>query len=261
MKKVLALLLATTVLLGLLCACDTEKKTFYPEENETNETVETKAEKDEETKDEEVKDEETKGEETKDKETKEAAAGTVLDAPEASFDESIQDLYLYFTMPGENEGEVDSMEFTLDQVDDDTYLFYITDGPLKLNEIVFEVSESNGIAMYAKDVFATEFVKDTQSSQAELQTQLDEFMELVSFFLMAHADFEGCQYRKSDAFNMALTGEVYVYDLLQNGEVDGQIAVDKETGLLVSMTDTDGKNIFTVQEIKIGKVEIPDFKA
>lgn len=231
MKKVVVLLLAICMMSTILTGCG----------GENNATVQTDKTQSEQQADQEV------------------AVGTVLSAPEVQFDTNTKELYVYFTCPGDEVGETASMEIAVDQVTEDTYLLYTTDGLIKTHQLIYEVTDA-GVTKYYKDTFMDTFEKETESSPQQVEKEKDEILSLLSNFMMQNSDYEGYKYRKSDATVVALTGDVYVYDVLENNECVGQICIDKNTGLLVSLKDAQGNSSYTVQKFQTSNVEIPAYK-
>lgn len=190
----------------------------------------------------------------------EVAVGTILDAPEVQFDNSIEEIYLYVTFPGDTAEETGSMELALNQITPDTYLIYVTDGLLKTHELVYEVTDS-GVTKYWKDAFMDAFSPETEASQQQIEAEKNETLSLISYFTMGHEDYTGYKYRKSDDIVFALTGgDVYVYDVLENNECVGQMCIDKATGVMVKFEDAQGNTIYNVQKLQTSNVEIPEYK-
>lgn len=192
-------------------------------------------------------------------ENKEVAVGTILDAPEVLFDTDAEELYVYFTTPGATANETTSMEIAVDQVTADTYVLYMTDGLLKNHEVVYEVTDA-GVTKYYKDTFMDAFAQETEMNKQVMEEEKNKVLSLLSYFMMGHSDYTGCRYRKSDAKVATLTGEVYVYDVMENNERTGQICIDKDTGVMVSLKDAKGEALFTVHDFKVENVEIPAYK-
>lgn len=245
MKKVVALLLAICMLVTILTGCNAENNT-------TAETDKTQSEQQEPTSNEESKN--NVGEVNK-----EVATGTILNTPEVQFDTNTEELYVFFTYPGDKADETASMEIAVDQVTDDTYLIYTTDGLLKNHELIYEVTDAD-VTKYYKDTFMDKFEKETEATQQQVEKEKNEILSLLSYFMMQHSDYAGYKYRKSDKKVAELTGEVYVYDVLENNEYAGQVCIDKATGLMVSLKDEQGNPIYTVQKFQTSKVEIPQYK-
>ena len=243
MKKVVALLLAICMLVTILTGCNSENNT-------PAETDKTQSEQQEPTSNEESKN--NVGEVNK-----EVATGTILNTPEVQFDTNTEELYVFFTYPGDKANETASMEIAVDQVTDDTYLIYTTDGLLKNHELIYEVTDA-GVTKYYKDAFMDKFEKETEATQQQVEKEKNDMLSLFSYFMMQHSDYSGFQYRKSDKKVAELTGEVYVYDLMENNECVAQIGVDKATGLMVYYKDAAYE--YTVQEFKTTGVEIPQYK-
>ena len=247
MKKVVVLFLTVCMLVAALVGCSEKNST--EEKNMPLQTDKTQVEQQKPT------DEQKESEQ----ENKEVAVGTILDVPEVVFDTNTEELYVYVTYPGDTEGEVLSMELAVDQVTADTYLIYFTDGLLKNHELVYEVTDA-GVTKYYKDVFMSAFEQETEANQQQLEEEKNEMLSLLGYFMMQHSDYAGYQYRKSDAKVATLTGEVYVYDVLENNEYAGQICIDKATGLMVSLKDAQGNSLYTVQKFQTSNVEIPAYK-
>ena len=245
MKKVFVLLLMICMLAAIFTGCDTENNT-------STQTDKTHGEQQENTPNEESNDDAGKAD-------KEVAAGTILDAPEVLFDADAKEVYVYFTYAGDTADEIASMEIAVDQITEDAYLIYTTDGFLKNHELVYEVTDA-GVTKYYKDAFMDKFEKETEATQQQVEKEKNEILSLLSYFMMQHSDYSGFQYRKSDKKVAELTGEVYVYDVLENNEYVGQICIDKITGLMVSLKDEQGNPIYTVQKFQTSKVEIPQYK-
>lgn len=255
MKRIFAMLLTVCMLAAVLAGCGAKDST---KEDDTKPQKTTQAQTEAET--------ETKKpaptEETKNKGEqvhKEVAVGTILNAPEVSFDSSTEELYVYFACPGNASDRTTSMEIAVDQITEDTYLIYTTDGLLKNHELVYEVTDA-GITKYYKDIFMDAFLQETEATQQQLEKEKNDMLLMLSYFMMQHPDYTGFQYRKSDAKVASLTGEVYVYDVMENNECTGQICVDKATGLMVKLKDAQGASLFSVQDFKISNVEIPAYK-
>lgn len=247
MKKTMALLMAALMLVLMLAGCGSKPQEQTPAVQEP--AVE-------ETPVEQVPAEEKAPEEAAPVE--EAASGKLLDAPEVSFDTSLEQLYIYFTTPGEG-GEVESMEIALDQVTEDMYVLYVTNGLLKLNEMIYEVDDA-GITKYYKDALSESFMLETELSQAELENEHNTIMELLATFMMMDGDLEGVQFEKTGELVAELTGETLNYNMIQDGEMVGKISIDKATGLMVKMLDAEGNAIYTVMDIKTSDLGIPAYK-
>lgn len=190
---------------------------------------------------------------------KEVPAGTLLDAPEVAVDTDIDKLYIRFLTPGEEEDSVQEMEIAVDQVTEDTYVLYVTNGMLKLDEAIYEVSDS-GITKYYKNVFMVEFVQETEADQQTLQAEVDTLLGILSYFMLGSKEFAGVQYRKSDEYAFSLTGDTYVYDVIRDGVVESTIQIHQDTGLLVDVDDPEDNMVITIQEFKTRALDIPDYK-
>ena len=248
MKKITALLLAFVIALSLFVACgDTNTKTDEPDNPKATESQEVE---------ESIKKDENQ--------TKtEAPVGEILDAPEVTFDTSLNKIYIYCSFLGEAENEITSIELAelaFDQITEDTYLVYASsfDGILKSEEVVYEVTDAD-ITGYYKYAPSENFTKETKLSQDELKKEVDSCLEIISILRLDNYN-PNVKFRKSDAVVFATTGDVYVYDVIdKDGQATAQIAIDKTTGIIVSLKDLDGNGVLSVQDVKTD-FEFPAYK-
>ena len=70
--------------------------------------------------------------------------------------------------------------------------------------------------------------------------------------------YEEVKFRKSDAIAASITGDAYVYDLMDGDTAIGEIYVDKKTGIVVRIKDESGT--ITVTDFKLSGVELPSYK-
>ena len=264
MKKILALLLALLMLSCLFAGCS-EKDQDDDDEPKTSANAKVEEDKDEvedednEQSHEQKDTDDAEPEENNDQQNASAASGDILDAPEVTYNSTSNTMYIYYTYPGDTENGTASMELAVDQVTDDMYVLYMSDGLLKLHETLYEVSDA-GITKYYKDSLMANFAQETAMSQAELQAEHDSVLSLLGYFMMTSDDYAGFQYRKSDEKVATLTGDVYVYDILNSGEVTGQVWIDQSTGLMVCMKDEQGNNLLSVQNFSLTNSGIPAYK-
>jgi len=186
--------------------------------------------------------------------SKEVEIGTVLSAPEIGFGNGNGTLFVSFMTYDENGKVEESREITLMNMPDDTYVFYLTD-PLKVDELIFDVSDEK-IELYYKDVFATEYIKDTTSSQEELRKKLDESFDALG--VLGFGTYDDIKFTKNEDQESLFTGSAYSYTLQMEDETV-QILVDKETGVWVSVKHK-GKDLVSVMDIKTADVKLPDYQ-
>ncbi len=264
MKKFVTILLAIIIVSNLFVACgENNPKEPDPTSTITANTQET---------DEQLNEDEPKATPTPDTTTvtdnkdqdstqnSDVAVGEILDKPEVTFDSNTEKIYVYFiSYDTESNNEPTTLEIAFDQITDDTYVIYVTNGLLKLNELIYEVTDS-GITKYYKDAFSEKFTKEMTLSQDDLQKEVNSNHELFSLLTIYETFGESVKFRKSDAVVPFKSGDVYVYDLIEAGETTGQIAIDKKTGIMVSFKDDKGNSIFSVQDIKTSDFKIPEYK-
>ena len=147
MKKTFAFILAMLMLVGMLAGCGKDNQNSS-----------------------ESKSEETTNNGTQTNTQTQVVVGDILDAPEVRFDTSIEDLYIYFTYPSESGNGVLSMELAIDQVTADSYTIYVTNGLLKTDETIYEITDA-GITKYRRNVLTNNFEQDTVLTQAELKQE------------------------------------------------------------------------------------------
>lgn len=242
MKKVLALLMALMMILSL-AACgkkDSDKKESASGEPQAGTEVE----------------QETPGkEEEKPEELPQSTAqiGDKLTQPEALFSDDIEKLYLYFTAKDEN-GEIQNNEYTMYQVTEDYYVIYLTDGPLKLEEVIYEVHDEE-ILCYYKDVFASGYTQDTSVDQETLRQKVQDVFDVLA--MMGVGDVSGEYYKCADE-EYTLHGPAFAYDVPADGDTI-HILVNKATGIFTRITGA-GFDV-TVMDIMIGdEVTLPAYK-
>ena len=115
MKRIIASILTLLLLLSL-CACGGNKENNKTETNNLTSTTESKKQE-------------------------ESTAGETVTEPEKTFDtENTEKLYLRFTTTTDE--KTNEFEYAFDQITDDTYLLYVSNGMLKNNEIVYEVGDT-----------------------------------------------------------------------------------------------------------------------
>ncbi len=232
MKRIIAAIITLTLLFSL-CACGNSKKSGKTE------TVSSKSS------------------DSQSKSQKEVAVGETLSEPEKTFNpESTDELYLRFILT--SDGETKEFEYAVDQITDETYLLYVSNGMLKNNEIVYEVGDTE-IKKYEKSALQEKFSLATLSYD-EAENEIDTHMELVAMFINGFKDAEGVEYKKKEGFNMVGTGEAYAYDVYENGEKAAEIMINKDTGLLSKIKMEDGSMTCTLSEYKLSGFTIPEYK-
>ena len=132
---------------------------------------------------------------------------------------------------------------------------------LKTNEKVYELDGKGNVAKYEKNAFMESFRQDKTISTETLAQEKDDMLVLLQTLGFCFVDANsGVQFKKCENQKAVLTGDVYVYEMLQDGESLGEVWVDQETGVFVKWTDKNGEEAFSVQEIKTSDIDIPEYK-
>ncbi len=268
MKKLLALLLCVLLVVSMLAACGNKDENDDDDKSTKSTTSETKAD---ETKGTEPKGTEptpTQPQGTEPSQTQkpstgnkqEAAVGTILDTPEVTFDlDKNENVYVLFNTKDET-GKDTQMEIAVKEESNGTSLLYVTDGMLRGEEVLYEMTEAGDITKYARGIFDDNFSKVTATQDALEQ----ETMEILDLLLMMLAPVpsttSGVKFEKTDDIAFSLVGDVYTYNVLENGNVELKIHVHKETGIVTDMKDAQGNTIYSVMDLSLTEIPIPDYK-
>ena len=230
MKQIIASILALLLLLSL-CACG-DNKTNKTEINNQTSTTESKKQE-------------------------ESTAGETVSEPEKTFDtENTEKLYLRFTTTTDE--KTNEFEYAFDQITDDTYLLYVSNGMLKNNEIVYEVGDTE-IKKYEKSALQEKFSLATLSYD-EAKNEVDTHMKLVAMFLNGFEGAKGLEFKKQGDFNAPGTGEAWMYDVYEDGKKIAEVMINKETGLYSKIKMEDGSMTYTLSEYKLSGFTIPEYK-
>lgn len=261
MKKILALLLSLLMLVGMLAACGGNESGKQNEEAKQT-TTEAPTEPEEDPTEPEEKPTEPEEDPTEPVEdpTKPVITDELLDAPEVSFNEENEDLYVMFASPGESEDETQMTSIAIDQITEDDYILYFCNGALfQDEEMIFDVQGDN-ITMYAKTAFMDNYELVTSKTQEEMETAISDVMTIVTMFVYPEIYFDGAKYQKTDDIAFSLCGDVYTYNVIADGEVVYNIHIHQETGLMTYLADADGNMIFQVWEVSTTELPIPEYK-
>jgi len=249
MKKLLALLLAMVMLLGMLAGCSKKNETTDGT-SETEKTIVNQQNKNEES-----------GEPTEPKPEQlfGVTVGTELDAPEKVF--SAEDLKMFYvSLNRKVEGVMQTTEISMVEAEDGSVLIFAVNGPGSSKEAVYEITET-GVTKYLKSSGDKPYKLDEKTTAEEVAT---EAVTLTAYILLfteySELDaFKGIKYRKSsDVTINCPTGDVYVYDVLLDGKVAGQVCIDRQTGLLVKAKDLTAAQSVLVNSFRTTDVQIPE---
>lgn len=187
-----------------------------------------------------------------------AAVGDTLSKPEKTFDATKADK-LYLCCIVSTDDGTKQFEFALDQVSDEMYLLYVSNGLLKNDELVYEVGDKE-IKKYEKSIFQNDFSLVSSSSYNELRKEVDTFLQLVYLFTNGLGNTENIEYKKLQDFDNPGTGIAWAYDAYENGEKIAEIKVDQKTGLFVKIKTENGDTNVSLQEYKLSGDIIPAYK-
>ena len=229
MKRIIASILTLLLLLSL-CACGGNKENNKTETNNQTSTTESKKQE-------------------------ESTVGETVSEPEKTF-ENTEKLYLRFTTTTDE--KTNEFEYAFDQITDDTYLLYVSNGMLKNNEIVYEVGDTE-IKKYEKSALQENFSLATLSYD-EAKNEVDTHMKLVAMFLNGFEGAKGLEYKKQGDFNAPGTGEAWMYDVYEDGKKIAEVMINKETGLYSKIKLEDGSVTYTLSEYKLSGFTIPEYK-
>lgn len=235
MKKISSVLLILALLLGL-CACGTKSVTEKKTASEAGESDKKSEEK-----------------------VEEAEVGTILNTMEVT--PALEKFYVCFTFADEqSENGISSMEIAMDDTEEPG-IIYVTDGTLKLNEMVYEMDADGNITKYVKDVFMTEFVKDESLSQESLQNEKEKILDMLGLLGFGYGEDSSVKYKKCESVDYSfLPGPAYAYEVISDSSDVSTIWLDRETGIVVNLCDADGNSILSVSDIKTENIGIPTYK-
>lgn len=236
MKK-LPIILASLVVVATLCSCGEGAQQSAPQTNDASQShVETTVQN--------------------------AKVGDILDKPEKVFEGD--QFYCYFQYPdSSNETGIGTAEVTLkDDANTNSGILYISDGPLKLHEEVLVNNSDGSITRYYKDTFMEKLVKDTESTEAQLNERKEKAISclILTGYSLTESLGDLVKYKKCEDKDLPLTGDAYVYDVIENGKTVGTIMINKETGLFAKWMDENGKEVMSAQKISVTDVEIPEYE-
>lgn len=250
MKKWIAGLMALLLLVGMLVGCGAKEKDSDEKQTEATQATQTEATP---TPTQAPTQAPTQPSGT------EAAVGTLMNVPEKTFDESTTQLYMLMVIPDESGKEV-QMGITVKDLPDGSSILYVTDGMIPTAEIVYEIAANETVTKYTRGMLQDNFTKDTAAAQAALQAEVEDVIEAFAMTLAFDSAMEGVQLRKADNNTMTVVSPAYGYDVLEDGVKTGYVCIHKETGIAVDLRDENGNKIFWLMDIKVGNVEIPQYK-
>lgn len=141
-------------------------------------------------------------------------------------------------------------------------LFYIRieDGA-EIWECVSETDSEGGICAYQRTGGEGDFLPDTASTQAELEANLQEQYGMLAYFVDYRSTLEGVEYRLLGEQVASELGLLDCYEMTVEGVVDGRITVHHDTGIMVSMEDTEGTDYFAVETLTVEEAPVPAYKS
>lgn len=257
MKK-LKKLLTFTIVISMICglvACGNKTTEDKKEDNNNDTDVKTEVNVTTDNKD----NNEISKEETKEVEPiVEAEVGAILDAPERMF--NADKFYALINFPDDtNESGISTREIVLDDTLTPSVV-YLTSGLLKLDEAIYEMDDDGEVTIYAKDVFMEDYVLVENLTDDEKEDQVQYVHSQLSWVgWCSDVYYEGVQYKKCENEWNAFFGDVFVYEMMYEGEMIGKIQVDMETGVWVQ-EEIDGEETMSVTIFKEDDLGIPEYK-
>ena len=247
MKKLLALLLAMVMIVGMMAGCSKKKndatKTDDAAKNAANQNA---------------------GTEGTDAPTAPnpdrvfgVGIGSVLDAPEKLFDaEAATMLYISFTVT--TDGKDKTTEYSVIRKEDGTKLIYAVNGPGKSKEAIYEISDT--MTKFVKGSSKDPFKLDDKTTAEDVKNEFSAIYDHLMAFTQCQDAFTGIKYRKiADVTVSCPTGAVYIYEALSGDAAKGLVCIDKDTGMFVKAVETETGKTIVVNEFKTTDVQIPEF--
>ena len=247
MKKLLALLLVMVTLLGMLAGCSKKDEKTDDKNDSGNNAANQQTEAGGET---------TAPTQPKPEQVFGVAVGTELDAPEKVFAaEEVKDFYISFDR--KEEGKVVTTEYSVIKKEDGTKMIYAVNGPGKSKEAIYVLSDT--LTKFIKGSAKDPFKLDDKTTAEDVKKEFDAIYDHLMVFTQYQDTFTGIKYRKTTDVSVTLfTGDVYIYDVIADGKVAGQVCIDKATGLLVKAKDLTNTQSVVVNAFKTADIEIPE---
>lgn len=276
LKKWLAVLLALMMLLSLLAGCAKDDDDDDDDDEKSSQTDKNKDDKDEDKDSDQDEDKDSDKDEDKDEDkapTKApviptpapteaptvsvdgVAIGTILDKPEKVFADDSDELYLNVTV---NEaGTKETMGIGILANADDSVVIYFNDGPAKTAEYVIEIAADGTISGYTRAQGMTAFAADTVNSAEEILNLAEEMLGILEALSLDETITGDIKYKKIAPIT-AETGPVYSYTMIEDGQENGKVSVDKASGLAVYLEDS--VTTITVNTLDLKNAQIPAYK-
>lgn len=265
MKKLIALLLALTMVFSVACVfagCEDDSKKnskVEEEEEEEKDDDETTAPEGDETTapegdettapegDDPTDPEPTDPEPTDPEPTEDDVTGELMDAPDIVFDENIKVLALMVEM--NDGGEITTVEVGLQDLSDEEGYFYYCD------ESINALYYVNGTTFvkYSYDEASETYIEDTSADTQALAVEIMGAASVIAMFTSPADMMPGAQYEKLGVEEIDGYGEVAAYNVYIDGELTNTLYIQVETGLTLNIADAEGNNIayvtFVTQDI------------
>lgn len=258
MKKLLALLLVLVMVFSVatvFAGCeDDSKKSSKSEEKEEEEDEKkddetTAPEEDGTTAPEAPTDPEptepdpTETEPTEPEPTETEPAGELMDAPDVTFDTSIQSLAMLCTVY--SDGNETSIEVDVQYVSDDEMLVCYCDYTNEIDVILY-ITSAGQLSLYR---YTEEgYVLDESATEEEIYGYFTAAANISNMFTdYAVAFGEGCQYKNVGTAESEDFGEVVAYEVYDaTGTLTYAMYVQVETGIIVGIVDANGDPVAAI---------------
>ncbi len=247
MKKLLALLLAMVMIVGMMAGCSKKKN----DATKTDDTAKNAANQNE------SNDETGASTAPNPDRVFGVGIGSVLDAPEKIFNaETATMLYISFTVT--TDGKDKTTEYSVVTKEDGTKLIYAVNGPGKNKEAIYEISDT--MTKFIKGSSKDPFKPDDKTTAEDVKNEFNAIYDHLLTFTQCQDAFTGIKYRKvADVTVSCPTGAVYIYEALSGDAPKGLVCIDKDTGMFVKAVETETGKTIVVNEFKTTDVQIPEF--
>jgi len=182
------------------------------------------------------------------------AVGTLLDQPEILFNgDNVNNFFLELEMT--QDGQTMTTTVGLKNLQGTEGVIFI-EGKMDsyYNAMVVEVSATGTFNVYRRDDAGKAFVLDATATKDDVEDAKDIMLEVLEMTTDVDWDEAGDQLRKIESVN----ANVYTYEILVDGKVDGTVSVSKDNGMVMLIED--GGQKMAVTRYSLTEHNIPSYK-